>query len=96
MPLKQMSQDVIAKLVADVVAKALAADRATRNTMGAGGPGNVGGASNVGGPEKAQPAKDCTFSTFMKCGPTQFHGKEGAIELCRWFKKIECTFEISE
>ncbi|GJU61254.1 putative reverse transcriptase domain-containing protein [Tanacetum coccineum] len=30
------------------------------------------------------------------CGPTQFHGKEGAIELCRWFKKIECTFRISE
>ncbi|GKB59889.1 putative reverse transcriptase domain-containing protein, partial [Tanacetum coccineum] len=28
--------------------------------------------------------------TFMKCGPTQFHGKEGAIELYRWFEKMEC------
>ncbi|GJV10245.1 putative reverse transcriptase domain-containing protein [Tanacetum coccineum] len=44
MPPKQMSQASIAKLVADEVAKALAADRATRNTMGAGGPGNLGGA----------------------------------------------------
>ncbi|GJU03577.1 putative reverse transcriptase domain-containing protein [Tanacetum coccineum] len=51
---------------------------------------------NVGGPERAQPAMDCTFSSFMKCGPTQFHGKEGAIKLCRWFEKIECTFGISE
>ncbi|GKG40592.1 hypothetical protein Tco_0467369, partial [Tanacetum coccineum] len=32
----------------------------------------------------------------MKCGPTQFHGKEGAIELYRWFKKMESTFRISE
>ncbi|GJT50176.1 putative reverse transcriptase domain-containing protein [Tanacetum coccineum] len=63
MPPKQMSQAAIAKLVADEVAKALATDRATRNTTGAGGSGNVRGA---------------------------------AIELCRWFEKIECTFGISE
>ncbi|GJW71630.1 putative reverse transcriptase domain-containing protein [Tanacetum coccineum] len=96
MPHKQMSQTVIAKLVADKVAKALAADRTTRNTTGAGGPGNVEGAGNAEGPERAQPAKDCTFSSFMKCGPTQFHGKEGAIKLYHWFEKIECTFRISE
>ncbi|GJR13983.1 putative reverse transcriptase domain-containing protein [Tanacetum coccineum] len=93
---KQMSQAAIAKLVSDEVAKALAADRATRNTTGAGGPGNVEGAGNAGGPERAQQARDCTFSSFMKCGPTQFHGKEGAIELCRWFEKMESTFGISE
>ncbi|GJY89275.1 putative reverse transcriptase domain-containing protein [Tanacetum coccineum] len=96
MPPKQMSQAAIAKLVADEVAKALAADRATRNTTGARGSGNVGGAGNAGGPKRVQPAKDCTFSSFIKCGPTQLHGKEGAIELCRWFEKIECTFRISE
>ncbi|GJQ94298.1 putative reverse transcriptase domain-containing protein [Tanacetum coccineum] len=60
------------------------------------GPGNVEGAGNAGGPERAQPARDCTFLSFMKCGPTQFYGKEGAIELCRWFEKIESTFGISE
>ncbi|GJZ75034.1 putative reverse transcriptase domain-containing protein [Tanacetum coccineum] len=93
---KQMTQAAIAKLVSDEVAKALAEDRATRNAAGAGGPGNVEGAGNAGGPERAQQARDCTFSSFMKCGPTQFHGKEGAIELCRWFEKIESTFGISE
>ncbi|GJV55296.1 putative reverse transcriptase domain-containing protein [Tanacetum coccineum] len=93
---KQMSQAAIAKLVSDEVAKALAADRATRNAAGAGGPGNVEGTGNAGGPERAQQARDCTFSSFMKCGPTQFHGKEGAIELCRWFEKMESTFGISE
>nr|GEU68746.1 putative reverse transcriptase domain-containing protein [Tanacetum cinerariifolium] len=96
MPHMQMSQAVIAKLVTDEVAKALAADRATRNTMGARGSGNIGGSGNAGGPKRAQPAKDCTFSSFIKCGPTQFHGKERAIELCRWFEKIECTFRISK
>nr|GEV74031.1 hypothetical protein [Tanacetum cinerariifolium] len=65
----------IAKLVFDEVAKALAADRATRNTTGVGGSGNVGGPRNAGGPKRAQLAKDCTFSSFMKCGPTQFHGR---------------------
>nr|GEV92176.1 hypothetical protein [Tanacetum cinerariifolium] len=63
MPHKQMSQAVIAKLVADEVAKAPAADRAARNATVAGGSGNFGGV---------------------------------AIELCRWFKKIERTFGISE
>ncbi|GKE18596.1 hypothetical protein Tco_1426173 [Tanacetum coccineum] len=93
---KQMSQAAIAKLVSDEVAKALAAHRATRNATGAGGHGNVEGAGNAGGPERAQQARDCTFSSFMKCGPTQFHGKEGAIKLCRWFEKMESTFGISE
>ncbi|GJX21574.1 putative reverse transcriptase domain-containing protein [Tanacetum coccineum] len=65
MPPKQMSQAAIAKLVADEVARALAADRATRNTTGVRRPGNVGGV-------------------------------EGAIGLCRWFEKIECTFGVSE
>ncbi|GKA45721.1 hypothetical protein Tco_0738517 [Tanacetum coccineum] len=96
MPPKQMSQAAIAKLVSDEVAKALAADRATRNATSAGGPGNVEGEGNARGPKRAQQARDCTFSSFMKCGPTQFHGKEGAIELCRWFEKIKSTFRISE
>ncbi|GJV91703.1 hypothetical protein Tco_1539516 [Tanacetum coccineum] len=70
---KQMTQTAIAKLVSEEVAKALATDRAIRNTIGAGGPGNVEGAGNAGGPERAQHARDCTFSSFMKCGPTQIY-----------------------
>ncbi|GKG18124.1 hypothetical protein Tco_0372422, partial [Tanacetum coccineum] len=91
-----MSQAAISKLVSDELAKALAADRATRNATGARGPGNVEGSGNARGHERAQQARDCTFSSFMKCGHTQFHGKEGAIELCRWFEKIESTFRISK
>ncbi|GJV07088.1 putative reverse transcriptase domain-containing protein [Tanacetum coccineum] len=75
---------------------ALAQDRATReNTNGAGGPGgNIEG--NAQGQGGAPPARECTYSSFMKCNPTSFHGNEGAVELCRWFEKTESVFSISE
>ncbi|GKA21544.1 putative reverse transcriptase domain-containing protein [Tanacetum coccineum] len=96
MPPRAMTQAAIEKLVSDRVAAALAQDRATRgNTNGAGGPGgNIGG--NVGGQGGAPPARECTYSSFMKCNPTSFHGNEGAVELCRWFEKTESVFSISE
>ncbi|GJV34028.1 putative reverse transcriptase domain-containing protein [Tanacetum coccineum] len=41
------------------------------NTTGAGGPGNVEGAGNAGGPERAQQARDCTFfSSFHEVWST--------------------------
>nr|GFC68198.1 putative reverse transcriptase domain-containing protein [Tanacetum cinerariifolium] len=49
----------------------------------------------VGGPAAAPMAWECSFVGFMKCGPTQFHGTEGAVGLVRWFKKMENTFEIT-
>ncbi|GJR22935.1 putative reverse transcriptase domain-containing protein [Tanacetum coccineum] len=54
----------------------------------------VGGPT--GGPAAAPIARECTFVGFMKCGPTQFHGTEGVVGLCQWFKKMENTFKISE
>ncbi|GJY90180.1 putative reverse transcriptase domain-containing protein [Tanacetum coccineum] len=33
----------------------------------------------AGGPAAALVARECTFAGFMKCGPTQFHGTEGAV-----------------
>nr|GEW41288.1 hypothetical protein [Tanacetum cinerariifolium] len=48
------------------------------------------------GQDREPPVRKCTFSSFMKCNPTPFHGKEGAIELCRWFKKSEMVFSISD
>nr|GEU38997.1 putative reverse transcriptase domain-containing protein [Tanacetum cinerariifolium] len=48
----------------------------------------------TGGPMAAPMARVCSFTGFMKCGPTQFHGTEGAVELVRWFEKMENTFEI--
>nr|GEW46522.1 putative reverse transcriptase domain-containing protein [Tanacetum cinerariifolium] len=47
-------------------------------------------------PVTAPIARECSFAGFMKCGPTQFHGTEGAVGLVRWFEKMENTFEISE
>ncbi|GKC29074.1 putative reverse transcriptase domain-containing protein, partial [Tanacetum coccineum] len=44
----------------------------------------------------APPAHECIYSSFMKCNPTSFHGNKGAVELCRWFKKTESVFSISE
>ncbi|GJW34425.1 putative reverse transcriptase domain-containing protein [Tanacetum coccineum] len=91
MPPKGMSAVAISKLVADKVAEALAADHATRNNLnvarGSGGNGGQGG---------APPVRECTFAGFMKYGPTQFHGNEGAVELGHWFKKTESVFGISD
>nr|GEW66628.1 putative zinc finger, CCHC-type, retrotransposon Gag domain protein [Tanacetum cinerariifolium] len=57
-------------------------------------------ATRVGGPARgraaAPMARECSYIGFMKCGPTQFHGNEGAVGLVRWFKKMENNFEISE
>nr|GEZ36431.1 putative reverse transcriptase domain-containing protein [Tanacetum cinerariifolium] len=50
----------------DEEAKALAVDCAMRNTTGARGSGNVRGAGNAESPERAQPAKNYTFLSFMK------------------------------
>ncbi|GKG39014.1 hypothetical protein Tco_0460726, partial [Tanacetum coccineum] len=71
-----MTQAAIEKLVSDRVAAALAQDRATRgNTTRAGGSGgNIGG--NAQGQGGAPPTRECTYSSFMKCNPTSFHGNE--------------------
>nr|GEX80957.1 hypothetical protein [Tanacetum cinerariifolium] len=49
----------------------------------------------AGGPTTTPMARECSFTGFMKCGPTQFHGTEGAVGLVRWFENMENTFEIS-
>ncbi|GKG16397.1 hypothetical protein Tco_0358720 [Tanacetum coccineum] len=93
---RAITQAAIKNLVSDRVVAALAQDRATRgNTNGAGEPGgNIGG--NARGQGRVPPARECTYSSFMKCNPTSFCGNEGAMELCRWFEKTESVFSISE
>ncbi|GJU78756.1 putative reverse transcriptase domain-containing protein [Tanacetum coccineum] len=57
------------------------------------------GNNEAGGQGGAPAARECTFSGFMKCNPTVFHGQaenEGAVELIRWFEKTEMVFGISE
>ncbi|GJY44134.1 putative reverse transcriptase domain-containing protein [Tanacetum coccineum] len=96
MPPRAMTQAAIKKLVSDRVAAALAQDRATRgNTTRADGPGgNTGG--NAQGQGGAPPARECTYSSFIKCNPVSFHGNKGAVKLCHWCKKSESVFSISE
>nr|GEX25453.1 hypothetical protein [Tanacetum cinerariifolium] len=50
----------------------------------------------AGGPAAAPVAQECTFTGFMKYGPMQFHGTEGAVGLCCWFERMKSTFGISE
>ncbi|GJY49110.1 putative reverse transcriptase domain-containing protein [Tanacetum coccineum] len=88
---KRMSAAAISKLVADKVAEALESNRAARNN-----PNVAGGSGGNGGQGGAPPVQECTFTGFIKCGPTQFYGNEGAVELCRWFEKTESVFRISE
>nr|GEX09171.1 putative reverse transcriptase domain-containing protein [Tanacetum cinerariifolium] len=61
-----------------------------------GGKGEGSNANEIGGQDRVPPVRKCTFPSFMKCNPTLFHGKEGAIKLCRWFEKSEMVFSISD
>nr|GEX60358.1 putative reverse transcriptase domain-containing protein [Tanacetum cinerariifolium] len=87
-PQPTLTQEAIDHLVRDGIEATIRAERervimeATR----AGGP--------AGGPSAAPMARECLFAGFMKCGPTQFHGTEGAVGLVPWFEKIENTFLI--
>nr|GEZ15428.1 hypothetical protein [Tanacetum cinerariifolium] len=54
------------------------------------------GSGPVRGQDATPAVRECTFTRFMKCNPTAFHGIEGAIELRRWFEKTKSVFGISE
>nr|GEW15299.1 hypothetical protein [Tanacetum cinerariifolium] len=41
------------------------------------------------GPSSASMARECSFTRFMKCGPTQFHGTEGVVGLVYWGHKAK-------
>ncbi|GJU21588.1 putative reverse transcriptase domain-containing protein [Tanacetum coccineum] len=92
MPPKAMSQAVIERLITQRVNAAVEAERARQ--VNAGGQGS--NANKAGGQGGAPAVRECTFSGFMKCNPTVFHGHEGAVELRRWFEKTEMVFGISE
>ncbi|GJT19845.1 putative reverse transcriptase domain-containing protein [Tanacetum coccineum] len=92
MPPKPMSQAAIERLITERVNAAVEAERERQvNTRGQGG-----NANEAGGQGGAPAVRECTFSGFMKCNPTVFHGHEGAVELSRWFEKTEMVFRISE
>ncbi|GKA09632.1 hypothetical protein Tco_0688963 [Tanacetum coccineum] len=71
---------------------AIAAERArhanSRNDARGSGPVRV--------QDSALAVHGCNFAGFMKCNPDNLCGTEGAVELRRWFEKMEMTFGISE
>ncbi|GJU00260.1 putative reverse transcriptase domain-containing protein [Tanacetum coccineum] len=85
-----LTQEAVNQLVRDGIEAAIRAERerVREEATRAGG--------LAGGPAAAPVARECTFTGFMKCGPTQFHGTEGAVGICHWFEKMESTFGISE
>ncbi|GJV80221.1 putative reverse transcriptase domain-containing protein [Tanacetum coccineum] len=92
MPPRPMNQAAIERLIAERVTAAVEAER--QRQVNARGQRN--NANEAGGQGGAPAARECTFSGFMKCNPTVFHGHEGAVELSRWFEKTEMVFGISE
>ncbi|GKC32432.1 putative reverse transcriptase domain-containing protein, partial [Tanacetum coccineum] len=89
---KAMSQAAIEQLITQRVNAAVEAERERQvNIRGQGN--NTNEARGQGG---APAVRECTFSGFMKCNPMVFHGHGGAVELSRWFEKIEMVFGISE
>nr|GEY19581.1 hypothetical protein [Tanacetum cinerariifolium] len=89
-PQLNLTQEDVDQLVQDGIAAAIRdeRERVRKEATRAEGPAR--------GPVTEPIARECSFASFMKCGPTQFHGTEGAVGLVRWFEKMENTFEISE
>nr|GFC04429.1 hypothetical protein [Tanacetum cinerariifolium] len=89
-PQLTLTQEDVDQLVQDGIAAAIRdeRERVRREATRTKGP--------VRDPVTAPIARECSFTSFMKCGPTQFHGTKGAVGLVRWFEKMENTFEISE
>nr|GEW20947.1 hypothetical protein [Tanacetum cinerariifolium] len=94
MPLKSspLTQAAIRQMIKDNVDAAIAAERARQANVR----NDASRSRPARGQDAAPVAHECNFARFMKCNPTTFHGTEGAIELLRWFKKIESVFGISE
>nr|GFA17141.1 putative reverse transcriptase domain-containing protein [Tanacetum cinerariifolium] len=78
--------------IVEKVDAAIAAERARH----ANARNDARGSRPVRGQDVMPVVCECTFSGFMKCNPTAFHGTEGAIELRRWFEKTKSIFGISE
>ncbi|GKC41836.1 hypothetical protein Tco_1059558 [Tanacetum coccineum] len=87
-----LTQVVIHRMIKGSVDAAIVAERARH----ANASNEAKGSRLVRGQDATPAVHECTFAGFMKCNPTVFPDVEGAVELRRWFEKIESVFEISE
>nr|GEV08662.1 ribonuclease H-like domain-containing protein [Tanacetum cinerariifolium] len=85
-------QAAIHRMIKESTDVAIAAERARQANAG----NDARGSRPVRGLGAALAVRECTFTGFMKCNPTTFHGTEGDVELRRWFKKAKSVFRISE
>ncbi|GJT50072.1 putative reverse transcriptase domain-containing protein [Tanacetum coccineum] len=83
-----LTLEAVNQLVREGVEEAIRAERERVRLEATRGP--------AGGPVAALVAREFIFPGFNKCGPTPFHGTEGAVGLIHWFEKMESTFRISE
>ncbi|GKD99331.1 hypothetical protein Tco_1387315, partial [Tanacetum coccineum] len=85
---RPLTQAAIDQLIQQRVDATIAAERErVRNARPVEGPAQ--------GPVTATPARECTFTGFMKCNPINFHGNEGVMGLVRWIEKTEMVFSNS-
>nr|GEV13243.1 retrotransposable element Tf2 [Tanacetum cinerariifolium] len=89
-PQPTLTQEAVDQLVRDRIEATIRnkRERVRMEATRAGGPARS--------PSAAPMARECSFTRFMKCVPTQFHKTEGDVGLVRWFEKMENTFKISE
>ncbi|GJT39516.1 hypothetical protein Tco_0939381 [Tanacetum coccineum] len=87
-----MTQVAIRRMIKESVDAAIVVERVRH--------ANAGNDARGSGPSKGQDTtpvvRKCTYTGFMRCNPTVFHGTEGAVELRRWFEKPESVFGIDE
>nr|GFB15581.1 hypothetical protein [Tanacetum cinerariifolium] len=87
-----LTQAAIRRMIKESVDAAIAAERARHENAG----NDARGSGPARGQDAAPIVRECTFTGFMKCNPTAFHGTKGAIKLRRWFEKTKIVFGISE
>nr|GEY94657.1 hypothetical protein [Tanacetum cinerariifolium] len=105
MPPKPMSEARMREIICDQFATSMNKFMEYMNS-GAGGSGGARGSGGTGGNADgigvrvARPTvpelTGCTYATFIKCDPLPFNGTDGRVGLCKWFKKLESVFQISE
>nr|GFA02144.1 reverse transcriptase domain-containing protein [Tanacetum cinerariifolium] len=91
-PIKHEDETVPASVQEENVDTAIVAERARQVNVR----NDASGFRLVRGQDTKPAVHKCTFALFMKCNPTVFHDTEGAVELKRWFEKIESVFRIKE
>ncbi|GJT19446.1 hypothetical protein Tco_0878152 [Tanacetum coccineum] len=87
---QELNSVAIRQLIAQRVADAMTSYEANRNSINE---AHNETSRSAGGVECAVCC--CSYMEFLTCKPHNFKGREGAVGLTRWFKKMEVVFHIS-